>query len=245
MGKKQRARELRESGMTYAAVGEALGVCAVTISNWISINPCTRCECDRDTRKGWHSGRCPECSAWNRQSLNEKGCKKCRRDYDSKKGWNNGKCPNCLSSFHQSLNERGCVECGCDYDSRKGWNNRKCPICYTSYRQCLSAGGCSNCGCDYDLTEGWKGDCCPVCLKSRRYGISPDQVRQLPTSCGICGRDQNLCIDHCHSEGHVRGKLCSNCNRGIGFLKDSPELLEKAIEYLEAGPFQFSPHGPQ
>ena len=46
----------------------------------------------------------------------------------------------------------------------------------------------------------------------------------------IAGRQ--LCVDHSHITGDVRGLLCSNCNRGIGLLKDSPELLRNAFHYL-------------
>ncbi len=43
----------------------------------------------------------------------------------------------------------------------------------------------------------------------------------------------NLAIDHCHVTGEVRGLLCHNCNAGIGLLKDSTNLLQNAIKYLE------------
>lgn len=63
--------------------------------------------------------------------------------------------------------------------------------------------------------------------------------------CEICGRksDQDnpitkgktitLCVDHCHDTSKIRGMLCKACNSGIGYLKDSTELLRKAILYLE------------
>jgi hypothetical protein len=40
-------------------------------------------------------------------------------------------------------------------------------------------------------------------------------------------------LDHCHKTGQVRGLLCNNCNRGIGLLKDSPEICINAANYLK------------
>ena len=56
--------------------------------------------------------------------------------------------------------------------------------------------------------------------------------------CKICqsvnpGGQGAFHTDHCHKTGKIRGLLCSNCNIGLGFFKDSPELLEKAAEYLK------------
>lgn len=56
--------------------------------------------------------------------------------------------------------------------------------------------------------------------------------------CAICDapppnhHKKRLNIDHCHTSGRVRGLLCDACNRGIGLLKDSPDLMLKAISYL-------------
>lgn len=41
-------------------------------------------------------------------------------------------------------------------------------------------------------------------------------------------------VDHCHETGKIRGILCRRCNSGLGFFRDSPTTLERAIEYLEA-----------
>jgi len=63
-------------------------------------------------------------------------------------------------------------------------------------------------------------------------------------NCAICknpetrkhrGKPRNLCVDHCHKTGIVRGLLCSRCNVTIGRLEDDPKLLRSAAEYLEKG----------
>lgn len=68
-------------------------------------------------------------------------------------------------------------------------------------------------------------------LKSK-YGLTPEQVDALGTSCGICGSEQDLVIDHCHVTQDVRGRLCGSCNKGLGFFKDSQALLAAAMAYL-------------
>lgn len=64
------------------------------------------------------------------------------------------------------------------------------------------------------------------------------EMRATITACEICGRPDGgngkpLAVDHCHVTGHVRGLLCMLCNTALGKLQDSPDLLRKAIEYLE------------
>ena len=53
--------------------------------------------------------------------------------------------------------------------------------------------------------------------------------------CAICcepikGR---LCADHKHVEPPIpRGLLCHACNKGLGFFKDDPAILDRAADYL-------------
>lgn len=75
------------------------------------------------------------------------------------------------------------------------------------------------------------------------YGITRDEYRKLWLSqggvCAICvqpertARNRLLTIDHDHATGQVRGLLCSQCNRAIGLLGDSPEVIEAAARYLK------------
>ena len=56
--------------------------------------------------------------------------------------------------------------------------------------------------------------------------------------CAICGTDKPtgkwkvFAVDHNHETNQVRELLCNECNRGIGLLKDSAELLQKAANYI-------------
>lgn len=70
----------------------------------------------------------------------------------------------------------------------------------------------------------------------REFGVSEKEATRLDAikACQICGRTTGrFHIDHNHKTGKVRGKLCLNCNNGIGRLHDDPLLLAKAIRYLK------------
>ena len=75
-------------------------------------------------------------------------------------------------------------------------------------------------------------------LLKRRYGITiedfEDMLQKQNGLCSICSRDisDKPYIDHSHETGKVRGLLCHPCNSGIGLLQDSPEILQKAANYL-------------
>lgn len=83
------------------------------------------------------------------------------------------------------------------------------------------------------------------CLK-RHYGLKLSDYEQMMLHqkgvCAICkkaetvlssnGKIRPLSVDHSHSEGYIRGLLCSSCNTGIGFFKDNVMILKEAIKYL-------------
>jgi hypothetical protein len=52
--------------------------------------------------------------------------------------------------------------------------------------------------------------------------------------CELCGEPDKTVFDHCHKLGHFRGWICDRCNKVLGLVYDSTELLGKMIAYLEA-----------
>ena len=81
----------------------------------------------------------------------------------------------------------------------------------------------------------------------REYGITWSTYMDLYQAqhglCAVCqnqmeiqGLGTGAHIDHDHNTQHIRGLLCTTCNVGLGMFKDSPELLQKAMEYLDGYP---------
>ena len=73
-------------------------------------------------------------------------------------------------------------------------------------------------------------------LKSK-YGLTEAEheamLEQQNGLCRICGKAEKLVVDHNHETGKVRGLLCPGCNKGIGFLGDTSEGVQKALTYLQ------------
>ena len=82
--------------------------------------------------------------------------------------------------------------------------------------------------------------------RQRRFGITSQEYAEMFNAqnevCAICknpetatrlGKVKALSVDHDHKNGAIRGLLCSDCNTGIGKLKDDPNVLRSAIRYLE------------
>lgn len=121
----------------------------------------------------------------------------------------------------------------------------------------LVAKSCTKCGIlkPYDAThfrvnkntksglDSWCRDCANEYRSKRRKIIPPkewnvpnDEIERFVDAneeelCVICGEPGQV-VDHDHSTGRIRGKLCQGCNLGLGHFKDNPELLELAAMYL-------------
>jgi hypothetical protein len=78
-----------------------------------------------------------------------------------------------------------------------------------------------------------------------------EMMKKQNYSCVICGykfdpfiRDKSVkyAIDHDHESGAIRGILCRACNSGLGYFKDSPDIMQKATDYLHK--FSINPNKP-
>ncbi|WP_319106068.1 endonuclease VII domain-containing protein [Streptomyces caniscabiei] len=71
----------------------------------------------------------------------------------------------------------------------------------------------------------------------RKYGLTEAARDELIASqggvCCICLSAPAVHVDHCHETGRVRGVLCFNCNSGLGLLRDDPDAMNRAADYLE------------
>ncbi|MFE0106810.1 endonuclease VII domain-containing protein [Streptomyces sp. NPDC059009] len=71
----------------------------------------------------------------------------------------------------------------------------------------------------------------------RQYGMTEAERDEMIAAqnglCAICLKAPAVHVDHCHSTGRVRGVLCFNCNSAIGKLGDDPDVIRRAIAYVE------------
>jgi hypothetical protein len=60
--------------------------------------------------------------------------------------------------------------------------------------------------------------------------------RQQGDKCAICERTFSVHVrrhlDHCHATKSVRAVLCSPCNTALGMMRDDPDVLRRAADYL-------------
>lgn len=72
---------------------------------------------------------------------------------------------------------------------------------------------------EYDAAVAAQGGACAVCRRVPDYELIPDHDHSCCPGDRACGR----CI---------RGLLCQGCNAGIGYLGDTVEAVERALDYL-------------
>jgi hypothetical protein len=67
-----------------------------------------------------------------------------------------------------------------------------------------------------------------------RTTIRNELMEKQNGKCAICSIELDKpVLDHDHTTGYVRAVLCEHCNKGLGHMRDNPELLRLAAAYLE------------
>jgi hypothetical protein len=64
-----------------------------------------------------------------------------------------------------------------------------------------------------ELGKSWK---CPIC--------EVDKIREFKN---------DICLDHNHETGSIRGYICGSCNASIGKFHEKIDRLERAIKWLK------------
>lgn len=74
---------------------------------------------------------------------------------------------------------------------------------------------------------------CKSCISIENKKIRDKKYNEETKLHNKSGKPIDLSVDHCHKTGVNRGLLCSSCNIGLGYFKDSPETLRSAADYLD------------
>lgn len=75
----------------------------------------------------------------------------------------------------------------------------------------------------------------------KKYGLTREQFLEMlknhNNQCAICDfvfeQRRDVCVDHNHTTGAVRGLLCHKCNIGIAKFDEQRDKMLAAIDYLE------------
>lgn len=125
----------------------------------------------------------------------------------------------------------------------KGYSKKICNICYVlkdyfedfeinqtdAKGQKTTRPSCNECRTHIDGVKLLSSE------KKRMLSIKPKGLFECP----ICHKKSiafitgNIVIDHDHSNGKAREWICDSCNTGLGRFKDSIEVMQNAIEYLQ------------
>lgn len=155
---------------------------------------------------------------------------------------------------------RGRRPCAVEGCGQKATNYGHCPAHHRRILRTGAAGEpldrtsgriCGYCGSAFVSTSLSRKYCSEDCARTakslresyRKYDIEMQEYRRLwlkqNGKCAICRqperteRNNLLTIDHDHVSGHVRGLLCSHCNRAIGLLQDDPKIIAAAAAYVQ------------
>lgn len=155
-------------------------------------------------------GLCPSCRLQSRVRV----CRTCEQEFTGA-----GTCTRCLTCRKSDV--RSCRHCGAPTLNGGRYECRDCEVERSAAKRHHITFE------RYQQMRRDQDDRCLICQEpeTRRSQGGPVWLLGLdhdhrccpgPVSCGAC----------------VRGLLCDGCNRGIGFLRENPESLRRALQYL-------------
>ena len=74
-----------------------------------------------------------------------------------------------------------------------------------------------------EMLKKQNGVCC-ICKGAETYSCPQTKFKGI--------RNTGFSVDHNHTTGIIRGLLCRKCNSAIGYFKEDPLIMERAIKYL-------------
>lgn len=63
-----------------------------------------------------------------------------------------------------------------------------------------------------------------------KYGLEEHEIKKYG-ECPLCLKEKKLVVDHCHTEGYVRGFICYSCNTLLGHIENE-EKMQRIKNYL-------------
>lgn len=67
-------------------------------------------------------------------------------------------------------------------------------------------------------------------IKESQNGVCA--ICKRPEKATFRGKVKELCVDHDHKTGNVRGLLCSNCNRSLGLIEENLDFIKGMSDYV-------------
>lgn len=101
-------------------------------------------------------------------------------------------------------------------------------VCVTCHREVTAEDGRQRWAADPEVAKRK--------MQMRKYGLTEEQylIEVAKTICGSCGAaGRELVFDHDHATGRYRGRICRSCNYLLGVVRDDPQRLRNAADYLE------------
>lgn len=175
-----------------------------------------------------------------------KKCYRCKLDFDlshfredpSKKDGKTSYCKTCLKEsqkiWYQKNKEKARTTATSSYQKRKSQISQRRKelrqLDPEKYRAQARRRYCPK----KSKEQGWK----QAGIVDMTYDRYNELLERQNHCCAVCSTHKSkfkkaLCVDHNHATGKARGLLCDNCNRALGYLKESEEIVHNLLNYIQ------------